>query len=245
MINVLVVDDQNLTHQLIKTYLEPEPEIEIVGFATNGQEAVEQATSLKPDIVLMDVEMPMMSGLAAAKIITQNFPLIKVLMLTVHDNEMHLSQALQSGAKGYLLKTTSPNELKNAIQYANQGYFQLSLELTEKYLYKIMGEKSDSELVYELKSKMNYLDTSLSKLELKLSTDYIDKIDKKAELIIEEMLQKEIILLRDHDSHLQFKVDQMKNTQKQTKKNISDIFKIQLVCILIAVVSLIYSIFLT
>ena len=72
MINVLVVDDQNLTLRLIETYLKPEPEIKIVGIANNGHEALEQVNTLQPDIVLMDVEMPRMNGLAATKIITQN-----------------------------------------------------------------------------------------------------------------------------------------------------------------------------
>jgi len=243
MIKVLVVDDQNLTHRLIETYLKSESEINIVGFANNGQEAIEQISHLQPDVVLMDVEMPMMNGLAATKIITQNFPLIKVLMLTVHDNEQHLSQALLNGAKGYLLKTTTPKELKNAIQYVNQGYFQLSVELTEKYLYKIISGKSEAESDYELKRKINYLYKSLSKLKLKVSKEHIDNFDEKAALIIEEMLQKEILLLRDHDSHLQFKVDRMKHTQERMQKSISYIFRIQLGCIVAVIFSILYSIF--
>ena len=89
MINVLVVDDQKLTHRLIETYLKTEQEIEIVGFANNGQEAIEKVSHLHPDIVLMDVEMPKMDGLSATKIITQKYN-TKVLILTVHDNEQHL-----------------------------------------------------------------------------------------------------------------------------------------------------------
>ena len=112
MINVLVVDDQNLTHRLLETYLKPESEINIVGFASNGQEAIETISRLQPDVVLMDVEMPKMDGLSATKIITQQFPQTKVLILTVHDNEEHLSKALKNGAKGYLLKNYNPSRIK-------------------------------------------------------------------------------------------------------------------------------------
>jgi DNA-binding NarL/FixJ family response regulator len=157
MINVLVVDDQNLTHRLIETYLKSEPEIRIVGFSNNGQDAIEQIRNLQPDVVLMDVEMPKMDGLVATKIITQKFAQTKVLILTVHDNEQHLSKALENGAKGYLLKTSTPQELKTAIYYVNQGYFQLSVELTEKYLQKIIKTKTESEEIFDVKRKISYL----------------------------------------------------------------------------------------
>lgn len=243
MINVLIVDDQNITHRLIETYLEPEPEIEIIGFANNGQEAIEQVTTLQPDIVLMDVEMPRMNGLEATKVITKQFPLTKVLMLSVHDNEKHLSQALHNGAKGYLLKTTTSQELKTAIRYVNQGYFQLSLELTEKYLYKIISKNSESESIHELKRKINYLYKALSKLELKLDKSPTDSLDENIAITVANILQKEMVLLGDRDSHLQFKVDKMKHGQGRMHKSISYLFRIQLTCIVIAIVSLIYSIF--
>lgn len=243
MINVLVVDDQNLTHRLIETYLESEHNIKIVGFANDGQEAVEQISQLQPNVVLMDVEMPKMDGLTATKIITQKFPQTRVLILTVHDNETHLSTALKNGAKGYLLKTTTSQELKNAINYVNQGYFQLSVELTEKYLYKIVSEKSESEEVSELKRKTNYLYKSLNRVKDKLEKTPIDSLDESIESKIAAMLQKEIALLRDRDSHLQFKVDRMKYNQERLQQNISYLFKIQLVCIAIAIILLVYTIF--
>ena len=113
MINVLIVDDQNLTHRLIETYLKSEAEIKIIGFASDGHEALEQINKLQPDIVLMDVEMPKMNGLAATKIISQKFPDTKVLILTVHDNEQHFRQALENGARGYLLKNGNFSRIKD------------------------------------------------------------------------------------------------------------------------------------
>ena len=209
MINVLVVDDQNLTHKLIETYLEPEGDLRIVGFANNGKAAIEKVKNLNPDVVLMDVEMPVMDGLTATEKITKRFLGTKVLILTVHDNERHLSKALQIGAKGYLLKTTTAQELTNAIRYVNQGYFQLGLELTEKYLYKIVSSKSQLEETSEFRKKLEYLYKSIHKTESKFKSF---QATNKQEInrTIESIVQQEMILLKDRDSHLQFKVDRMK-----------------------------------
>jgi DNA-binding NarL/FixJ family response regulator len=243
MINVLIVDDQNLTHRLIETYLKPEPEINIVGFAYNGQEAIEKIPRLQPDVILMDVEMPEMDGLSTTKIITQQFPQSKVLILTVHDNEQHLSEALKNGAKGYLLKTTTAQELKNAIYYVNQGYFQLSVELTEKYLQKIIVTKSEVEEFTEINRKVNYLYRALGKTENRLKQNSSQELREHLELKLEDSLQKEIALLRDRDSNLQFKVDRMKHNQERLEKSISYLFKIQIVCIVMTLLFTSYTVF--
>lgn len=243
MIKVLVVDDQNLTHRLIESYLQSDQEIEIVGFAINGQEAIEKIPHLQPDVILMDVEMPIMNGLNATKIITQKFASAKVLILTVHDNEQHLSEALRNGAKGYLLKTISAQELKNAIRYGSKGYFQLSVELTEKYLQKIIITKSEFEEISEVKRKFSHLEKSLHKLEAKLNKSQLGKIEEQIGRKIEGMLQKEMALLRDRDSHLQFKVDRMKYNQERLEQNIQYLFKIQLACIVISLLFIIYLVF--
>jgi len=244
MINVLIVDDQNLTHRLLETYLKPESEINIVGFASNGHEAIEKIPRLQPDVILMDVEMPKMDGLSATKIITQQFPQTKVLILTVHDNEEHLGKALKNGAKGYLLKTTTPQELKNAIYYVSQGYFQLSVELTEKYLQKIIITKSEAEEISEVNHKVSYLYQSLERIENSLkNNNYNGDLENHLERKIEEILQKEMAILRDRDSHLQFKVDRMKYNQERIEKNISYLFKIQAACIILTFLFILYIFF--
>ncbi len=237
MINVLVVDDQNLTHRLMETYLKPEKDIRIVGFAENGQDAIEQIRSLQPDVVLMDIEMPKMDGLTATKIITQKFPTTKVLILTVHDNEYNLGKALENGAKGYLLKTTTPQELKSAIHYVNQGYFQLSIELTEKYIQRLVRAKSESNEVYDLKRKINYLYKSLGKVEEQLGLVSPKNMESQLEEKIDRAIQKEMTMLRDRDSHLQFKVDRMKYNQERLEQNAQYLFKIQLGSIIVALVA--------
>ncbi|MEN9519688.1 MAG: hypothetical protein RLZZ381_2276 [Cyanobacteriota bacterium] len=246
MINVLTVDDQNLTHRLIETYLEPDSEIKIVGFAHNGQEAIEQIPRLKPDVILMDVEMPKMDGLTATKIITEQFPQSKVLILTVHDNEQHLSNALTNGAKGYLLKNTTAQELKNAIYYVNQGYFQLSVELTEKYLQKIITSKPEAEKVSKIESKVNYLYKSLEKMESRLKqikSNPREDLREDLEVKIKDIIQAEMRIIHDHDSNLQFKVDRMKHIQERLEKSVSYLFKIQITCIVVSLLLICYLIF--
>lgn len=240
MINILVVDDQSLTHKLIETYLKAEPEINIIGFANNGQEAIDKVSYLHPDIVLMDVEMPEMDGLTATKIIVQKYSNTKVLILTVHDNEQHLSAALKNGAKGYLLKTTTARELKNAISSAYQGYFQLSVELTEKYLQKIVISNPHSEEIAELKNKINYLYKLVSKLESRFDRFQEINSGENIERKFESMLDKEMMLLNDRDSHLQFKVDRMEHDRKRLQQKLNYIFKITWCIMVLNILATIY-----
>ncbi|MGF1542306.1 MAG: response regulator [Pleurocapsa sp.] len=242
MINVLVVDDQTLTHQLIETYLEPEEDLNIVGFADNGQAAIDQVKSLNPDIVLMDVEMPVMDGLTATEEIVKQFINTKVLILTVHDNEQHLSQALKIGARAYLLKNISAEELAKAIRYVNQGYFQLSLELTEKYLYKIVSSKSEPEATSELEKRLETLSKLVGKTESKFKS-WQAKNKQEISKSVEDIVQQQMLLLKDRDSHLQFKVDRMRYSVGRLEQNVKDLFKVQIVCILLASASLLYSLF--
>ncbi|MEL7011630.1 MAG: response regulator transcription factor, partial [Cyanobacteria bacterium J06588_4] len=128
MIKVLVADDQNFVRKTLESYLEPEFDLEIVGFADNGKAAVQKVSQLKPDIVLMDIEMPVMDGLTATKTITQKYTDTKVLILSIHDREQDVDRALKLGAKGYWLKNTTAKELVDAIRHVHRGYFQLALE---------------------------------------------------------------------------------------------------------------------
>jgi DNA-binding NarL/FixJ family response regulator/uncharacterized protein involved in exopolysaccharide biosynthesis len=132
MIRVFVAEDQKTVQQILKSYLELEPDLEVVGTAVNGQLAIDRIETLKPDVVIMDIEMPEVDGLTATRAISQRFGETKVLILSIHDDDRYLNNALQVGAKGYLLKTTPPKELINAIRAVHQGYFQLGPGLIEK-----------------------------------------------------------------------------------------------------------------
>ncbi len=116
MINILLVDDQALLCEVLKTWLDVEKDIQVLGIAHDGQEAIEAVEQLQPDIVLMDIDMPQMDGLEATKIISQRFPQVKVIFLSGHDDEVYLSKSLRAGAKGYLLKNTTAEELVQKIR---------------------------------------------------------------------------------------------------------------------------------
>jgi DNA-binding NarL/FixJ family response regulator len=136
-IRILLVDDHAFIRRALKISLGDESSLEIVGEAENGQFAIAQVESIQPDVVLMDIQMPLMDGVEATKQICDRFPETKVLILTVDDTEEYVSQALKYGASGYILKNTSPEELSFAIQAVYRGYMHLDLNLGRKVIARI------------------------------------------------------------------------------------------------------------
>ncbi|BAZ37913.1 two component transcriptional regulator, LuxR family protein [Calothrix sp. NIES-4101] len=129
MIRLLLVDDESLIRRGLKALLKLEKDLEIVGEAENGQDAIAKVESLHPDVVLMDIRMPIMDGVAATHQICQQFNTtsntIKILILTTFADEEYVAQALRYGAAGYLLKDTPCEELAQAIRMVHKGYTQL------------------------------------------------------------------------------------------------------------------------
>ena len=154
MIKVLIVDDQKTIQEVLVGYIEGEPGLKVVGVADDGQQALTMVEEFRPDIVLMDIDMPALDGLTATRIITERFVETQILILSVHDEDSYLNTALQVGAKGYLLKNTPAKELINAIFSAYKGYFQLGPGLLEKYLYKIAQSQSNIAEVKQMKEMM-------------------------------------------------------------------------------------------
>ncbi|HEY9892602.1 MAG TPA: response regulator transcription factor [Candidatus Sericytochromatia bacterium] len=134
MIRILLVDDRHIIRRGIKSILECYSDMQVIGEAENGQEAIDQIPILQPDIVLMDIRMPVMDGVAATGAIAQSYPDTKVLVLTTFDDDEYVSQAMRLGAKGYLLKDTEPDELALAIRAVYKGHTQLGPGLFEKAL---------------------------------------------------------------------------------------------------------------
>lgn len=134
MIRLLLVDDQNLICQGLKAMLSLEPDLEIVGIANNGEVAIQQVADLQPDVVLMDVRMPVMDGREATRAITQQYPQVKVLVLSTFDDDQYIADAMRAGAKGYLLKDMPSEELAQAIRFVQLGYTQLAPGLMEKLI---------------------------------------------------------------------------------------------------------------
>lgn len=132
MIRILLVDDQSLIRRGLRALLKTDPELEVIGEAENGKEAIALAETLQPDIVIMDIRMPIMDGVAATQVICQKFPDIKVLILTTFDDQDYVNQALQYGASGYLLKDTPFEELTQTIRLVHKGYTQIGPGLAPK-----------------------------------------------------------------------------------------------------------------
>ncbi len=125
-IKVLLADDHTIVRKGIRSLLDGEPSIEVVGEAENGREAVEKTAQLCPDIVLLDHTMPVLNGLEAMRQIRKFYPQVKVLILTMHTNEEYIFQFLQAGAAGYLVKQSAPSDLVAAIHAAYHGQSFLS-----------------------------------------------------------------------------------------------------------------------
>jgi hemolysin D len=131
-VRILIVDDQNFVRKMLQYSLSSVADFEIVGTANSGPEAITQIEELRPDIALVDIEMPGMNGLEITRTISEQYPQTKVLVLSIHDDEHYIRDSLQAGAKGYLLKNTPPEELAHAIRFVQLGYLQLGPGLFEK-----------------------------------------------------------------------------------------------------------------
>lgn len=133
-IRVLLVDDHSLFRSGIKSLLQNQEGFEVVGEASDGLEGVKRAKQLNPDVVLMDLHMPRTSGLEALKILVEEMPNIQVLMLTVSEDSRDLMQALQSGARGYLLKNIEIDFLVESIRHAVKGESVMSPQMSIKLM---------------------------------------------------------------------------------------------------------------
>jgi DNA-binding NarL/FixJ family response regulator len=143
MIQLLLVDDQNLVCQGLKAILSQEEDFQIVGTAENGEAAIELTEALHPDIVLMDVRMPIMNGLDATQIICQKFPDTKVLVLSTFDDDQYIADSMRAGAKGYLIKDMPSEELAQTIRLAHRGYAQMGPGLMEKLVVNMPKHETD------------------------------------------------------------------------------------------------------
>ncbi len=130
-IRVLLADDHSLVLDGLKARLQRSEHIEIIALATNGQEALEAAELYKPDVVLMDINMPRLNGIEAAEILAEGQSKIALIILSVHDDREYILDAARAGAKGYLLKNATAREMINAILAVHNGGTFYSPEIAE------------------------------------------------------------------------------------------------------------------
>ncbi len=133
-IRVLIVDDHALFRRGLQMVLEGEADIDVVGEASDGHEAIERAEATTPDVVLMDVRMPKRSGIEATRTIKDTLPSTKILMLTISDEEADLYEAIKAGASGYLLKEISIEEVATAVRQVQAGQSLISPSMASKLL---------------------------------------------------------------------------------------------------------------
>lgn len=131
MTKIIIVDDQISIREFLKVNLASEPDFQLVGGADSGQSAISQVEKYRPDIVLMDIEMPNMNGIVATQIISKRFADTKVILFTSKDDRQQLNLALKAGARGYVLKNTSPQDISHIIRLTEKGFFQIGPILTD------------------------------------------------------------------------------------------------------------------
>jgi DNA-binding NarL/FixJ family response regulator len=134
MIQVLLVDDQQLVRQGIRLLLEIEPDLRVIGQAANGCEALQQVEALHPQVVLMDVRMPLMDGVTATRELHARFPEVGVIILTTFEDDEFVFEGLKAGARGYLLKDISSEEMAEAVRRVAAGEALIQPSLTRKVL---------------------------------------------------------------------------------------------------------------
>jgi two-component system, NarL family, response regulator len=132
MIRVLMVDDHPLLREGIAAVIEGQPDLEVVGEATNGREAVEQFRARKPDIVLMDLQMPVMGGIEAITAIRGEFPNARIVVLTTYKGDTQALRAFKAGASGYLLKSMLRKELLDTIRSVHAGHRRIPPEIANE-----------------------------------------------------------------------------------------------------------------
>ncbi|MBS4214603.1 response regulator [Neobacillus rhizophilus] len=144
VIRLLIADDQELIRESLSIVLDMDDEIEIVGLAENGAEAIELCEQHKPNTILMDINMPVMDGISATKIIKQRWPDIKIIILTTFQEVNHVIDSLTLGAEGYLLKAIHPKDLLAGIKLIHKGGTLLPQDLAKLLVQQINSPETQS-----------------------------------------------------------------------------------------------------
>lgn len=149
MIKVLIADDQELIRQSLKIVLGLEKDIEVIDVVENGLEVIRSVRKEKPDVILMDIRMPEMDGVVCTQIIKENYPNIKIIILTTFDDDEYVFNALKYGASGYLLKGISTKELAEAIRKVHHGTAMINEDIASKVL-KLFSRMAQTNLAIQV-----------------------------------------------------------------------------------------------
>ena len=168
-IRILIADDHSVVRQGLHMFLSLDPDLEIIGEATTGVEAVNQARKLKPDVVLMDLIMPQMDGITATEIIRHEMPDVEVIALTSVLEDSAVVGAVKAGAIGYLLKDTQANELCRAIKAAAAGQVQLSPQAAARLMHEVRAPENPQALTDRETDVLSLLANGKANKEIALS----------------------------------------------------------------------------
>lgn len=149
MIKILIADDQELIRQSLQIILGTEPEFEVTDSVGNGAEVIRSIRKEKPDVILMDIRMPEMDGVVCTQIIKENYPDIKIIILTTFDDDEYVFNALKYGASGYLLKGISTKELVDAICKVHQGNAMINGDIASKVV-KLFSKMAQSNIAIQI-----------------------------------------------------------------------------------------------
>lgn len=177
-IRILIADDHGIVREGLRLYLQWDPELQVVGEAKNGKEAIDLAEQLQPDIVLMDILMPVMDGLSATTVIRRKLPDIEVIAMTSVLDETVIRQIIKAGAIGYLLKDTGSDELCHAIHAAADGQVQLSRLVAARLLEDPKLESPISPLTSREMDVLRQIATGHSNKEIAMSLNLAEKTVK-------------------------------------------------------------------
>lgn len=153
LITILLADDHDVVRRGMKMLLEDEEGIQVIGEASDGLDAIEKVKMLMPKVVILDLTMPKMNGIEAAKVISEEYPEVKILIFSMHRNKEYIVKSVENGANGYLLKDTGKEELLRAIKVVSEGrkYFppEISEVIINELLAKTSGIQEETRPIYE------------------------------------------------------------------------------------------------
>jgi DNA-binding NarL/FixJ family response regulator len=145
MIKILLAEDQKVLRESLKIILNQDPELEVIGCAADGQEALSLAEEKRPDIILMDIKMPVCDGIECTKLVKEKYPQIKIVILTTFDNDDNVEKAMMNGADGYILKEIDPEEIISVIKNTMKGLQVIDHNVYGKVVKQINASKIDSD----------------------------------------------------------------------------------------------------
>ena len=197
-IKIVLADDHVLVRNGIKAMLEHDPDLAVTGEADNGSEALELAKAVKPDLLILDIRMPQMTGLEAAAKLKSYSPKTKAVILSMHDSEEYVLQALDAGAYGYLLKDTDKNEFVKALKQIHGGAKYFSGSVSNVLANRLLGKKSAGKPSAKIDSY------NLSKREKEILHMVVDGKQNKQ---IADQLDKSIRTIETHRFNIMKKLE--------------------------------------